>query len=127
MPKSSEGEKQLRTRIQTRLKKRGIFFWSVSDALIKGLPDVQGIWKGVPFHLEFKAVDGRLAPLQEKWLKDIARNGGGAFEVRAEVSEGVVPWNAKYRRMASSGQWASDYKIITSDDWLEKELSGIAN
>jgi hypothetical protein len=121
---ASEAEKALRNRVQAQFKKRGTLYWAVSDALIKGLPDIQGIIKGRPFHIEFKAADGRLAPLQEYWLKLIALHGGGAFEVRAETDKGVGPWYAKYRRMSGAGQWAETYTVITSPDWLDKEMLG---
>lgn len=123
-PKSPQtDEKSLRNRVQGAFQKRGTFFWSISDSLIKGLPDIQGVWNGKAFFIEFKAVIGVLAPLQLYWLRQLAANQAGAFEVRAEV-DGMAPWFAKYRRMGYDGVWLSDYKTITAPDWLEKELNG---
>lgn len=119
MPKSpSSKETPLKKRVTAALDAKGILNWSVNDALIKGLPDRQGIALGVPFHIEFKAEDGKLEKRQEDWLRKIARAGGLAIECRVD-SEFPKPFYAKYRFLTHEAvpEW-TDYQAIRDAEWL---------
>lgn len=113
----SKAEDALRQRIQKRLTARKVFWWSNPTTMIKGMPDSQGVFYGVPFFIEYKAVDGKLENRQRLWLQQMAQAGGLALEVRACL-ETPRPWHATYRIMSQQGVLSEAYPI-DSDEWLD--------
>lgn len=113
----SKAEDALRQRIQKRLTQRKVFWWSNPTTMIKGMPDSQGVHHGVPFFIEYKAVDGKLESRQRLWLQQMAQAGGLGLEVRADL-EAPRPWHASYRIMYENGALGSRIPI-DSDEWLD--------
>lgn len=110
-------ERPLRNRIERIWKQQGLFFRSVNDVFAVGVPDVEGIYRGRAWHVEFKAVDGRLEPAQEAWLRAIALNGGVAVECRADLT--LPPPQAKFRQHYGT-HWGPWTAIQGDEQWIQR-------
>lgn len=92
-------EKQIETMLLNYLKARGIFCFKVDNVgffdtkrkifrtpnsphRIKGLPDIHGIFKGVPFYIEVKKSNGQIRPEQKAFLERAKSEGAIAFIAR---------------------------------------------
>lgn len=117
---ASKAEAALRSRLQPRLTKLKVWWWSNPTTLIKGMPDIQGVHLGIPFFVEWKAEDGATNTAQRLWLMNMAIHGGVGIECRANL-EKPRPYHAEYRLMRVNGTFSS-WCDITSDTWIVDAL-----
>jgi penicillin-binding protein-related factor A (putative recombinase) len=63
-------------------QKRGAFRFNKSTRTL-GIPDILGIFKGLPLAIEVKSQKGRLSEHQAQFLSKWAKHGGIAFVARS--------------------------------------------
>ena len=73
-------------RMGTYDAKKGVYRANRSPFQIKGIPDIQGIFRGRPLFIEVKSQDGRLS-LEQKDFRDRAIAEGAIWILARSVSD----------------------------------------
>jgi len=74
-------EKDTRKQCCSYLKALGVYWWWNLQGLgaYKGIPDIEGRYKGYSFWVEFKAPKGRVSEHQEKFIQRVKEHGDQVF------------------------------------------------
>ena len=78
MEMKKQSESQLQTKVMKYLRdtyKEEFFVWKVSERFSSGIPDIMGIYKGVPFYIELKVGSNKPTKLQEITMHELANAG----------------------------------------------------
>ena len=75
-------------------KKLGMMTYKLESRRVAGWPDRLFVWKGHVWFIEFKALDGRLTPLQKHIIDELEDHGATVYvvcsiEAAKEVLDGL--------------------------------------
>lgn len=87
----SQGESRLSRDIMTALRARGAFVWKNhgGPTMMAGLPDIAGVYRGVPIFIETKMPDGGQPTRVQELRHTQIRKAGGYVTVVRTVAEAV--------------------------------------